>query len=284
MNKKASTTAIIVILGIIAVCLVITAINSFDKSNQEDIETGTQKETIEPSKSSTQSKIPLEMGVTCTEAELAESILANQWGLTKEEAGKMACIIECEEENENYTYSSKYCSGDKFYCECQEKEKIEEVDEEKLKTENPYLKPGYFVCPDEIVPETMELTQDLRTYETYISKGEELYSKNTYGRWKDGQKMLLFRHMSAVGPNMYNFCHQGYQEGENVNLVYCNEVTYNKVETLISEEGIVGKTKVTNYLVDFILEKGEQIGVYYNIDGEQIASKYKIISAICKNI
>tara|TARA_Y100000310_G_C20617018_1_gene781169 strand:+ start:154 stop:708 length:555 start_codon:yes stop_codon:yes gene_type:complete len=60
-------------------------------------------------------------------------------------------------------------------------------------------------------------------------------------------------------------CLKGSAEGENVNFWYCKDFIYQNQTTPISEEGVVGETTTTRYLVDIVLKKDEGRDDYYFI-------------------
>ena len=98
-------------------------------------------------------------------------------------------------------------------------------------------------CPEEIIPEEFILNPELTNFETFETSGRlQVRSLNTLFKWKDGQ-------------NLHLDCHHGQYEGENINLVYCNDLSYSKTTTPIYESGIVGKTETISYVVDLVLKE-----------------------------
>ena len=81
-------------------------------------------------------------------------------------------------------------------------------------------------------------------------------------------------------------CYVGNKKGQNINLIYCDNITYFKEIISISDNGIIGNTKVYNYSIDLVLEKESDRKINETSFNRQfiipnrylILTKYKIIS------
>jgi len=142
------------------------------------------------------------------------------------------------------------------------------------------------VC-NEIIPEEVELSENLNIFYTEVFNGRLTYVEashltgdaypynNSKTNWNDGQTI-----------DISGKCYWGHLEGENVNLVYCNDLDYSKTTTPVSKEGVVGKTQVIAYSVNLILEK-EKVNVLsipesFGFFTEIPVTTYKVISYTCK--
>lgn len=106
-------------------------------------------------------------------------------------------------------------------------------------------------CPPGIVPENFYLSDNLKTIQREMDGAEVYFHEEYVGKmnWSDGQPLFLRTR------DFKDACYWGKHEGENISLVYCKGLDYSKTEEVISEDGIVGGTSSTNYLVDIVLEK-----------------------------
>jgi len=95
-------------------------------------------------------------------------------------------------------------------------------------------------CPEGIVP-------------TIISMKNYFEYDGTGLLWFDGTAMNKFKPDKFSPPPA--LCRKGEFEGENVDYFYCNNLIYSKIETNISEEGIIGKTTTTNYMINLEVRK-----------------------------
>lgn len=104
-------------------------------------------------------------------------------------------------------------------------------------------------CPENLVPRLIVLNKfDLFFYDDHYGDEYTRYTSGD-GKWLDGEKLSLT-------DNRYNsLCEEGSKEGQNVNYYYCYNIEYNKQNTPISEEGVIGKTEVKKFYVDLVLEK-----------------------------
>jgi len=146
-------------------------------------------------------------------------------------------------------------------------------------------------CEENIIPERIELTENLNKFYTEVFNGRLVFVEgshaigerytNSQTNWKDGQIIELFNY-----DDWENKCHKGYLEGENINLVYCNNLKYSSSKTPVSEEGIVGKTTTTSLSINLVLEK-EKVEVLsipplgLGSVKEVPITTYKVISSDC---
>lgn len=111
-------------------------------------------------------------------------------------------------------------------------------------------------CPGGIVPEHIYLNKDLLGIYNYTEPYfGNYFSMLPWSYWADGSEMNLMDQDWGSLNRGYSLCHHGREVGENVSLIYCNNLSYSKSITPISEGGIVGKTESVSYKVNIIITK-----------------------------
>ena len=142
-----------------------------------------------------------------------------------------------------------------------------------------------YECPKEIIPETFYMdnrflsviTNGTETYTNYPER--VIYLDGFY--WKDGVKSDT---SYWEGTNRYFNCHKGQYEGENINYIYCENLSYSKYTTPISEKGIIGETETFSYSIDLIMEEESVRNIKTFSRGNVPFSTNRVISAKCKKL
>jgi hypothetical protein len=145
--------------------------------------------------------------------------------------------------------------------------------------DNNYVFSETNTCPEGIIPEYIYLANyhdGLWGFRNYTSSYYGEQATSVYDLyWADGQKSDL------VGNHQKSLCRQGNLEGENINLVYCNNLEYSKTTTDISEDGTIGKTHTISYSIDLVLQMESTRTLHDASGGYYSINKYKVISSLC---
>ncbi|GBE19645.1 MAG TPA: hypothetical protein ENG87_02275 [Candidatus Pacearchaeota archaeon] len=123
-----------------------------------------------------------------------------------------------------------------------------------------------YKCPSDIIP-TFLSTEDYDSWD-----GTGLY-------WYDGTPMSKYREYTHT-PAL-DLCRKGKFEGENINYFYCNNLIYDKSETEISEEGKIGKTITTRYVINLEVKKYKDMEKDAGIYGIQKWVEYQVTNSLC---
>jgi hypothetical protein len=110
-------------------------------------------------------------------------------------------------------------------------------------------------------------------------------SEKNISIWKDSQPILEYQTEPYFDSNTHDYnCRQGNLSGENI-YYYCYNLQYTKSETPISEDGFIGPTKTTNYIIDLTLQKIKKypkLSIWLK-EGEYWAD-FEVVNAKCKKI
>ena len=92
-------------------------------------------------------------------------------------------------------------------------------------------------------------------------------------KWNDSQPVKKYGDKLSYGV----VCKNGFSEGQNVNYYYCNDLYYQKSVTPIADNGVIGKTVNTEYIISLVLQEksrmffkglGNTYGVFEVIDAQ----------------
>lgn len=135
-------------------------------------------------------------------------------------------------------------------------------------------------CPEDIIPESINMDNRVMQPKEIIANTAntknypETVTQNSIFSWKDGEKGDMH---SAEG----SLCHKGKLEGENINLIYCEQLPYHKITTPISEEGIIGESEELHLSINLVLEEIDVKVVNTMLYGDVPVSTNKVISSEC---
>lgn len=142
-------------------------------------------------------------------------------------------------------------------------------------------KPQNIQCPNEIIPQTITFQIEDWWYHTTANLYLPKYSGMPPSLWADNISVSKdYKIRGTINP----VCVLGSKEGENVNYYYCYNLTYSKSETPISKEGVLGKTKITNFEVDLVLNQTESFTTSIPGGLSVGIAKLKVISSNCRKI
>ncbi|MBI5390077.1 hypothetical protein HZB02_01175 [Candidatus Woesearchaeota archaeon] len=139
----------------------------------------------------------------------------------------------------------------------------------------------YNGCPDGIIPEV--LTLNIVDFPGLPEEYKGLDIIKQVSKWKDSQPIEDYIPEGSV----YLFepaCKAGSSEGQNVNDYYCNNLKYSKSITPISEEGVIGKTQNSQFVISLVLT----LVPNQNLQSEEVnfqrqkVGDFEVISAQCK--
>lgn len=110
-------------------------------------------------------------------------------------------------------------------------------------------------CLENLIPKSIYLATKsdsgrLDFPETVSSSYDKERFKDYYNYWKSGKSIDLY---------LYNFCSQGKEEGENQDLIYCYDLTYEeKVPAKLNSEGIIEQKEfIRKYKISLVLNETE---------------------------
>ncbi len=142
-------------------------------------------------------------------------------------------------------------------------------------------------CPEKILPEKITIYEA----EGWAGSVESLeYRYVILSNWKDGTDLYVDRDpMSPMTPYLNMFgpdCRKGKNEGENINYMYCDGLSYNNSVQQISTDGTIGKTSKEVYSISLELSPIEEEewavrGEGDNINRLKIYGNYTIVSSRC---